>query len=471
MLYSRPEYAALLLLTAAAYLACSRRSARLALLIAASLAFYAWASYFDTVIFLSVVAVSWAATRLAEADPRRRTLYLAAGIAAMAAHLLFWKYAPWLCKTAQKVVPSLLDGRLVLLPLPAGISFFTLQGIAYLVDIGRGRARASPLPDYVLFKSFFPQLIAGPIVRWSELMPQIAALRRPDWRDAEAGLKLFAFGLFKKLVLADRLAPFADSAFLEPGAYDRGALALAVACYTVQIWADFSGYTDMGRGSARLLGFKLPENFLSPYLAASPSEFWRRWHVTLSEWIRDYIYIPLGGGRGGPARAFGVLMLTMGVSGLWHGAAWNFLLWGLYHGGLLAAQRALERARPSAWTSLPAAARTALARAATLACVMFGWLLFRAIGLAGLRAYLGAFAAGTGSRVPSIGPWEAGLCLLACAALHALQHRPLGADAEDERWSFLSARPALSGCALAAAVCAILYLRAESSKAFIYFQF
>ncbi|MBI3288271.1 MAG: MBOAT family protein [Elusimicrobia bacterium] len=288
---------------------------------------------------MAVFLASWLAAASAQRWPRWRRPWIYAGVSIMAAHLCFWKYAPSVVAAIQRACPAFWGGAKLALPLPLGISFFTLQGIAYLVDYERGDAKFMSLREYILFKSFFAQLIAGPITRARELLPQLEHLTRPSEADLADGLALFSLGLLKKLVIADRMDLVADAVFSSPGQFGRAALLAGLVGYAVQIWADFSGYTDMGRGCARMLGIRLPENFLSPYLARSPSEFWRRWHITLSEWIRDYIYKPLGGGRGGPARALGVLVLTMAVSGLWHGSSLTFLLWGLYHAGLLAVER------------------------------------------------------------------------------------------------------------------------------------
>jgi len=264
------------------------------------------------------------------------------GISVMALHLFFWKYAPRLSGEVIKIYPDFLGGNKLILPLPVGISFFTLQGIAYLIDFARGAASFIPFKEYTLFKSFFAQLVAGPIVRVHELLPQLRKLRTPSLDDISIGLSFFCMGFFKKIMIADRCAPLVNQAFANPGAFSRQNLIIAVLGYAAQIWADFSGYTDMGRGVARILGIHLPENFLSPYLEKSSSEFWTRWHITLSQWIRDYIYIPMGGNRGSRFHSSLTLLAAMAISGVWHGANWTFLIWGLYHGLLLIGQRAIR---------------------------------------------------------------------------------------------------------------------------------
>ena len=374
MIYSTPHYIIFFLLTWAVFLLGSRSyRLRFFVLTAASLFFYSWAGVFDSLLFLFVVIISWLAIYAAEKFPVHRKAFLASGIALMVLHLFFWKYASWATESLQYFFPNFLSGQGLHLPLPVGISFFTLQGIAYVIDYGRRETGLMSMKEYVLFKSFFPQLVAGPIVRVHELKPQIDRLKLPSAAELQEGLGLFVLGLFKKLFLADRLAPFLDPIFSNPSRYSAWVLAQAAFGYAVQIWGDFSGYTDMGRGSALMLGIRLPQNFLSPYLASSPSDFWRRWHITLSQWIRDYIYIPLGGSRGRPARVALVAILTMLISGLWHGSNFTFVLWGLYHGVLLAGERFARSRMPR----IP----KAISQTATFSAVVLGWVLFRCSSL------------------------------------------------------------------------------------------
>lgn len=475
MLYCNPEFFLFFAVVLSAYLSPISYENRFRLLLGGSVFFYAWAGFFDAAIFFFVVAVSWAAVALAHRAPARKRFFLGMGIAVMGAHLFFWKYATWATGQIRAVCPGFLWGIPVNLPLPVGISFFTLQGIAYLADFSRGKAEFMGLKRYLLFKSFFAQLVAGPIVRSHQLLPQLKSLPRSTPADVSAGLALFTLGLFKKVVIADRTALFVDAVFAAPSSFGRRALVLGLLGYTVQIWADFSGYTDMGRGCARMLGIRLPENFLSPYLARGPSEFWRRWHITLSEWIRDYIYIPLGGGRGSPMRVLGVVVLTMAISGFWHGANWTFLIWGLYHGALLV----LERRFP--W-KLPAA----LAGSLMLAATIFGWLIFRSAGLDALGAYLAGLVHGTGGGVPAHAK-NVYLGLGFCGLIQVLGYRNLETGAELWRaWAerletkygggaggerFMDAAGILSGACLAAMLIGSLALRPTVQKAFIYFQF
>ncbi|MFZ5805752.1 MAG: MBOAT family O-acyltransferase [Verrucomicrobiota bacterium] len=246
----------------------------------------------------------------------------------------FFKYCNFFIDTANALFTNLgfHVGTLSIL-LPIGISFYTLQSIGYLIDVYRGKLSAErDFLDFALFTGLFPQLISGPIVRATELLPQLKRGIFIKKENLSAGLQIFVFGLVKKLVIADRCAVFTENVFSAPHLYDTPTLWLAVFGYSIQIFCDFSGYTDMAIGAARCMGLIYPENFQMPYVARSVTEFWRRWHQTLSFWLRDYLYIPLGGNRRGKLRTYFNLMITMLLGGLWHGASWGFVLWGGLHG-------------------------------------------------------------------------------------------------------------------------------------------
>lgn len=229
---------------------------------------------------------------------------------------------------------------LIKVTLPVGISFFTFCAISYVVDTYRREQDPIPLLDFGVYLSFFPHLVAGPIVRVSEFAPQLRRRRNPDSVDATRAARLICRGLFKKVVIANYLATaIVDEVFVAPGQHSSIELIVGAVAYAVQIYADFSGYTDIAIGVALLMGIKFPDNFDRPYASVSIQEFWRRWHMTLSRWLRDYLYIPLGGNRGGPRAEHRNLIITMGLGGLWHGASWNFIFWGLFHGVGLAVER------------------------------------------------------------------------------------------------------------------------------------
>ncbi len=317
-----------------------------------------------------------------------KKLLLAAGITANLGVLAYFKYAGFLAANLDLLTGW--DLALGTIVLPLGISFITFQKIAYLVDAYRGHARDPSFVRFALFVSFFPQLIAGPIVHHAEIMPQ---LRPGRWKRVTAaavasGLSLFAIGMFKKVVLADGVAPGANLAFGEaaqglapsPAAAWAGALA-----YTLQLYFDFSGYSDMACGLALLFGIRLPANFYSPYKARSIIDFWRRWHITLSRFLRDYLYIPLGGNRHGAVRRYANLLATMTLGGLWHGAGWTFVLWGIFHGSLLLMNHAWRQ-----WAGRRCQLPAPLSVAITFLAVLFGWVLFRSESFAAARLMIEA---------------------------------------------------------------------------------
>ncbi len=396
MLFNSPEFLFLFFPVTFLLFHIARRylASRVALawLTAASLFFYGWWDPRYLALLLGSVAVNYATGRaLAAAGPGRRPL-LFAGIAFNLGLLGWFKYAGFFDRLVEAV--SGLDLGWAQQALPLAISFFTFQQIAYLVDISRGQPPAESFWRFLLFITFFPHLIAGPIVHPSIVLPQFARLATSEhaadgqWQQRFAiGAFLFSIGLFKKVVVADGIAAWADAVFnaaalgqaLHVGAAWIGALA-----YTLQLYFDFSGYSDMALGLALFFGIRLPINFDSPYQATSPVDFWRRWHMTLSRFLRDYLYIPLGGNRKGPARRHVNLLLTMTLGGLWHGAGWTFVLWGFYHGLLLAAAHAWGGRRRSAGGAQSALRRTA-AILGTFILVLLGWVLFRSadIGTAG----------------------------------------------------------------------------------------
>jgi len=370
------------------------RPVRNGLLVAASLLFYAWgAGGFVFALLLSVATNYVIGARLegrVDADDRRGARrWLALGVVLNVALLGWFKYAnlgvaTWNAGLEAAGLPTLPWAEVAL---PIGISFFTFHSLSYLVDVYRGTARhlVSPL-DFALYITFFPQLIAGPIVRFHEIRDQL--VRRQETFDAfAAGVYRFSFGLAKKVVIADTVAPLANAAFgLPADQLNAGSALLGVLAYTVQLYFDFSGYSDMALGLALMFGIRFPENFDRPYASRSITEFWRRWHMSLSRWFRDYLYIPLGGNRGSSAATYRNLVIVFLVTGLWHGANWTFVAWGGYHGLLLLIERATGVGRgPSAGP------RPRPWQAVTIVLVMLGWVLFRSPSIDAAAGYLGAF--------------------------------------------------------------------------------
>src|SRR3954469_23352041 len=326
-------------------------------LVAASLVFYgAWKPVY-LLLFVASVAVNFT-LGLRMDDPARRRATGTLGVALNLALLCYFKYTNFIFDSLNNLTGAPLPFVNVVLPL--GISFFTFQQIAYLVDVMRGAKVERDILSYALFVSFFPHLIAGPLVHHAEMIPQFKRARSGRSAVLAArGLAMFAAGLFKKVVIADNLAQFVTPVFahLDAGGGVTTPWAwLSTLAYTLQIYFDFSGYSDMALGLALLFGIRLPVNFRSPYQAASIIEFWRRWHITLSRFLRDYLYIPLGGNRLGEIRRYQNLLVTMLLGGLWHGAAWNFVIWGGLHGVYLCINHLWRAWRGDAPASLPAKA-------------------------------------------------------------------------------------------------------------------
>lgn len=362
--------------------------ARNAVLAVASLAFYAYGAKGDIVILVVEVVLNYGAGIAIDRATanRTRTLFLGAISALDVGVLAYWKYAGFLSKQASDISDLFGSGSLPVLnvALPIGISFFTFHLLSYVIDVHRGRSSALRRPlDFVTYIAMFPQLIAGPIVRYHMIREQLEEVRTNRMSDLASGFPRFALGLTKKVVVADTLAPVADAVFALPaGRMTTTTAWIGVAAYTLQIYFDFSGYTDMAIGLARMFGFRFPENFARPYSALSITDFWRRWHMSLSQWFRDYVYIPLGGNQGSAARTYRNLYIVFFLTGLWHGAAWTFVLWGLYHGTLLVVERRSPKLRDPSGLPPPAAPlRHVWLRARTLLLVMVGWVLFRSPNL------------------------------------------------------------------------------------------
>ena len=449
--------------------------ARIAWLLAASIYFYAsWNHWLAALIVASTTADYWIARLIESSEsPRRRRALLAVSISANLGLLTYFKYANFFLASLQQGLRAM--GAEASLPvlsviLPIGISFYTFEAISYVVEVYRRRVPAEKsLSHLLLFITFFPHLVAGPIVRPWHFLPQLRRPKHWDWMRLHLGLQYFLLGLLKKLVIADRMALFVDPVFAAPARYGSMATWAAVLAYTIQIYCDFSGYSDMAVGLAHTFGYKLPRNFAAPYSAMNVSEFWRRWHISLSTWLRDYLYIPLGGSRTEHRwQTTRNLMVTMTLGGLWHGAATTFIAWGVWHGALLVLHRRLEEAT-SRWRGLAAVLDSVPGRivslATTLACVSFGWVLFRATSLAdALVIWSHLVIPHAGRAVPYFLQ-----SLLVLGALVAIGHLA----GRLEIWKRLEPRvPApVLGMAYASAAAVMLLFAPDASKAFIYFQF
>ncbi len=354
--------------------------ARNLLVIAASWLFYGWWDwrFLGLMVGTCLVdfAVALALDRASNSTVRRRWLWVSLGL--NLGVLGVFKYLGFFVDSFHALLAEFgvaQPSRTWSILLPVGISFYTFQTLSYTLDVYHRRmAPTRDLPAFLAYVAFFPQLVAGPIERASHLLPQFQTTRVVRLADVEEGLWLVLWGLFKKVVVADHLAPFAELGF-DTGPSSAHLTLLGVLAFAGQIYGDFSGYSDVARGLARWLGFDLGLNFRLPYLATDVREFWQRWHISLSTWLRDYLYVPLGGNRRGPGRTALNLFATMLLGGLWHGAAWNFVLWGAWHGVALVLQRARPARRP-----LP----VVLAWPLTFGVVAYGWLLFRGGSLANL---------------------------------------------------------------------------------------
>jgi len=445
-----------------------------AFLLVGSYYFYGcWDWRFTALLGASTVVDFIVGLRMVEATaPTRRKSLLLVSMGANLGILGFFKYYGFFVDSAVGLLAGLglqPDIPVLNVILPVGISFYTFQTMSYTIDIYRGRLE--PTRDFwgfALFVSFFPQLVAGPIERARVLLPQILEPRRRTAQQVREGVALILLGFFKKVAIADMMAPMVNEAFSSPGDLSAGALLSGLYAFSFQIYGDFSGYSDIARGVAKLLGFELMINFQAPYLSRNITEFWRRWHISLSSWLRDYLYISLGGNRGGPWLTYRNLFLTMFLGGLWHGASWTMAGWGVLHGVYLAIHKRMlgDRKPDQAWPRTMGGWAADLARmVVTFHLVGLTWILFRAESFSSAMTYMRGIAAG-GGLADMRGE------VLVAAALVALL------DVVQE-WSrshtWILDRPrsvryvlaqAMAVCAIAAAVA-----NADTVVPFIYFQF
>ncbi len=358
-------------------------------LLAAGYYFYAsWNPRFLALLVLSTV-MDYACGLWVDhvQSPGRRKAIVALSMTLNLAVLAYFKYFNFFAESLHDLLSRLGVGIPVAhlrVVLPIGISFYTFQSMSYVIDVYRRDLKPTRnLVQFAAFVSFFPHLVAGPIMRPTTLLPQIANRRRFDFAQFQSGAYLIFWGLFKKVVVADNLATLVSELFGHRQSLDGGQAILAVYAFAFQIYGDFSGYTDMARGVARCLGFELSLNFNLPYFATSPRDFWNRWHISLSQWLRDYLYIPLGGGRGGSLFTYRNLMITMALGGLWHGAKWTFVVWGVYQGSLLVAHRLLGPwlSKVDPRDAFERACWTGVRIVVTFHLVCLGWLIFRADSL------------------------------------------------------------------------------------------
>jgi D-alanyl-lipoteichoic acid acyltransferase DltB (MBOAT superfamily) len=449
---------------------------RNAFLLFVSYVFYgAWDYRFlSLLVFSTVVDFAVARVMARTPEPRLRRRWLWVSLVTNLGMLGVFKYFDFFARSFSDLARSFgFDAEPFLLEviLPVGISFYTFQTLSYTIDVYRGRIRAEPsLLNFAVFVAFFPQLVAGPIERARDLLPQFARTRLITAHRIESGAFLIGTGLFKKVVIADNVATIADASFAlaKPDALQ---VLVGVYAFAIQIYCDFSGYTDIARGSARWLGFELSRNFDLPYFATNPSDFWRRWHISLSSWLRDYLYVPLGGNRTGPLRTYVNLMLTMLLGGLWHGAAWTFVAWGAFHGALLCLYRSLG---PLVTKRLDFQGFTQkLWHAGNvvfffhLVCV--SWLLFRADSMTSVFSRLAGLADPSRDFVTSLdalGPWPlaAGVAAL-LLTVQLLQYR------RGTHWIVWQWPMPVRAITYALAILVFVWTGEDGEVPFVYFQF
>jgi D-alanyl-lipoteichoic acid acyltransferase DltB (MBOAT superfamily) len=390
MLFNSLEFLVFFLCVYAAYWLLNHRWQN-CMLLAASYFFYgSWNWRCLSLILVSTSVAYLCAIKISEsASPRRRKGFLVLSLAVDLGILGFFKYFNFFASSLSELLafwglPP--NAPMLSIILPVGISFYTFQSLSYTIDVYRKEITATPsFADFALFIAFFPQLVAGPIERARHLLPQIASPRKFEWSEFRKGCFFIAWGLYQKIFIADNLCRFVDPIFQDPVLYSGHHVLLALYAFAFQIYCDFAGYSNIARGLGRLMGFDIMANFNAPYLATNPREFWQRWHISLSTWLRDYLYIPLGGNRLGLWRTYGNIFLVMLLGGLWHGANWTFVLWGVYHALLLMGHRLLEplaRAFSARIENgLLKQGLRCLQRVFFFHLVCAGWLLFRAESL------------------------------------------------------------------------------------------
>ena len=472
MLFSSAEYLLLLAATLLAY-RMSSPAGRKWVLVAACAVFYVWWSAYAFLFLALVIGVNFYLTRWGESSARFRKPIFVAAIVFDLACIGFFKYLNFFALAAcqalglagMRVAPPHFD-----IVLPLGISFYTFHLMSYTIDVHRGKfAPLNRFSDFFLFGAFFPTLVAGPILRAGEFFGQ-RLYESLKWEDIERGARLILIGMFQKLVLADAISVFADGVFGNTAALTTWTALFGTYAYTFQIYFDFSGYTLIALGSARMFGIALPPNFNAPYLSPNIGEFWRRWHMSLSRWMRDYLYISLGGSRVALPRILVNLFLTMAIVGLWHGASWNFVIWGAYHGLLLICyniynRTAAGRLAAAALGRLPCS--RALGVALTFNLAAAGWIFFRARTMSDAADVFGAIVNYSGDFAAALKPYVKST-LLFSAGIYAIYSllTSLGVKALD------SLTPRRRVIVYIGIALLIVFLRPSLLKIpFIYFQF
>jgi len=437
-------------------------------LLVASYVFYGAWDWRFLLLLIATTGIDYVAAQqiAASTSGARRRRFLLLSIGSNLVVLGFFKYYDFFVRSGAELLGMLglpASPWTLSVILPVGISFYTFQSMAYVIDVYRGELPAvRDFRNYALAVAYFPQLVAGPISRMGQLLPQLQKRSRPTAERVQIGLGLMVIGFAKKVLIADLLAPEVDRIFTHPGEMTSGLLLKGAYCFAIQIYGDFSGYSDIARGVSELLGVRLMKNFEQPYLSQSITEFWRRWHISLSTWLRDYLYIPLGGNRHGAWNTYRNLMLTMLIGGLWHGANWTFVVWGGLHGSYLAVERMLGIGRDRPAGRGVAALGGRLARTVlTFHLATLAWIFFRAPTIPAAMTYLGGLL--RGHHVGDVGPvpFIAGAAIL---LIDLPQYR-------SGRHTVFLRLPWWVQSPLYAGLCLALILYGGSEVPFIYFQF
>ena len=455
---------------------CSSARWKNAVLLIASLIYYAWGEGVYCLLLILPITVTWLASLQLQsterADMRKRILIGA--IAVDLAALVYFKYANFLAANVNTAMGATFPGfdpfPNTPIHLPLGISFFTFHALSYLIDVYRRATPAQPsMANFALYMAFFPQLVAGPIVRYRDIAAQLTA-RAVDIEKFASGIERFVIGLGKKVLIANSLGATADRVFaLTSGELSTPAAWLGIICYAFQIYFDFSGYSDMAIGLARMFGFSFLENFNYPYVATSMRDFWRRWHISLSNWFRDYVYIPLGGNRYGMGRTYANLLIVFLLCGLWHGANWTFLIWGLIHGAFLAIER-------GPFGTLLSRAWSPLRHAYTLLIVLIAWVFFRADTVSHAWDFLSVMFGRTTAPDPLLLPSLLDSKTAALLVLAAIAATPVFSNiprdwAVRARQSAVAIQPLRALVVLIMFALSAIYLAGQAYNPFIYFRF
>ena len=469
MSFVQSEFAAFLAVVLTAYWLLRRRELQNLLLVVASAVFYGWVHPWFLWLLFGSATLDFLVARGMAGRPDRKARLLAVSLVGNLGLLGWFKYCDFFIENVDAVLSAL--GFTPSLPLlgvalPVGISFYTFQTMSYSIDVYRGdvEPRRNYL-DYLVYVSFFPQLVAGPVERASTFLTQVERERSFDVHRVLQGVSRIVWGLFKKLVVADTIAFYVDRVFVLQ-APTQALIAAATVGFAIQILADFSGYTDIARGVANLLGFELVQNFDHPYLATTPSDFWRRWHISFSTWIRDYIYIPLGGSRGTFAKMTAATFGAMLLSGLWHGASWNFVLWGGYHALLITGYRLVQPRLPHRWRGARVSRPLAVGLMFVFTCA--GWLIFRETHIDRIWMYV--------AESPTLGDVHQQIAATMMVAMVLACALPLITANLLERFALPAVResklfyPCLTTTWAALVYFIVIFVR-PAPDAFIYFQF